>query len=163
MELSSVSVLDERVLFASDMHPEVNARMQAAVAHADDFERAYDLMQQANAIDPNELQVYIAMYKFLFYRGHLSRAEEVARKALRQSAEQGNFSVAWELLTPESADWSLPQGPERVYLYSMKALAFILLRSGDSRQGGALLDKLAELDPLDQVGSSVIRQLAEAL
>lgn len=163
MELNPVSVMDERVLFAREMDPEVNACMQAAVAHADDFDRAYEFLRQANALDPNELQVYIAMYKFLFYRGRLEAAEEVVRNALRHAAEQGGFSVAWELLTPASADWLDADGPERIYLYSMKALAFIQLRKGETRDGRAVLDKLAQLDPLDQVGSSVIMQLAESL
>jgi len=163
MELRSVSVMDERVLFARDMSPEVNACMQAAVAHADDFDRAYALMRQANALDPNELQVYIAMYKFLFYRGRLAQAEDVAREALRHAAEQGGFSVAWELLTPVSANWDDAQGPGRIYLYSMKALAFILLRKGETQNGRAILNKLTELDPMDQVGWSVIMQLAMSI
>lgn len=163
MNNSAVRVMEERVLFARDITPEVNACLQSAVACADDFDRARELLYQARELDPDQLEVYIALYKFLFYRGHLDEAEQVAEEALQRAALRGGFHADWRQLTSTSSDWSQEDGPARTYLYSLKALAFISLRQGEHVQGCALLEKLQQLDPQDLVGGSVIRQLAEAL
>ncbi len=163
MSTSSVSVMEERVLFGRDINPEVNACLQSAVACADDFERARALLYQARELDPDQLEVYVALYKFLFYRGRLDEAEKVALEALSTAARRGGFPSEPEQLTPDSTDWNIEDGPARTYLYSLKALAFIRLRQGKHEEGRVLLDLLQQLDPQDQVGGSVISQLAEAL
>ena len=103
------------------------------------------------------------LYKFFFYRGYISEAENVVLNALSIASDKGDFEADWNQLTPESADWSIDDGPARVYLYSLKALAFIKLRKGQNDEAEKILDKLGELDPEDRVGSSVIRSLAEGL
>lgn len=163
MSDSAVRIMEERVLFASDIRPDVNAYLQSAVACADDFERARELLYQARELDPDQLEVYTALYKFLFYRGQLDEAEQVAGEALQRAALNGGFHEDWQQLTSTSCDWSQENGPARTYLYSLKALAFISLRKGKHAHGRSLLDKLKQLDPQDLVGSSVISQLAEAL
>lgn len=163
MSDSAVSIMEERVLFARDIRPEVNACLQSAVACADDFERARELLYQARELDPDQLEVYIALYKFLFYRGQLDEAEQVAEEALQRAALRGGFPEDWRQLTTACSDWSQEDGPARTYLYSLKALAFIRLRKGLHAQGRELLAKLQQLDPQDRVGGSVISQLAEAL
>ena len=155
--------MNERVLFARDIKPEVNASLQSAVACANDFDRARELLYQARELDPDQLEVYIALYKFLFYRGHLDEAKLVAEEALQRAALRGGFNADWRQLSSASSDWSQGDGPARTYLYSLKALAFISLRQGKHVQARALLEKLQQLDPEDLVGGSVIRQLAEAL
>ncbi len=158
-----ISVMEEHVLFARNISPEVNAHLQAAVACADEFERARELLQQAIEADPEQLETYIALYKFLFYRGRIEEAELVVDQAMKRAADCGGFSADWRLLTSASSDWSGDSDPVRVYLYSLKALAFIKLRQGARQEGREILDKLAQLDPLDQVGGSVIKSLEEAL
>lgn len=155
----SLLFLDERVLFAPNMEPAVNALLQQAVAAYSDTERAEDLLWQAQRMAPRQLEVYIALYKFYFYKYRLEDAERVAGMALAQAAEQGGFSADWRLLSVASTDWCR-DGAERVYLYSLKALGFIRLRRGDADGGTAILEKLTELDPTDQVGGSVLMDLA---
>lgn len=159
----ALSIMDERVLFAREIKPEVNALLQSAVTHANDFDRARALLYEAKDLDPEQLEIYVALYKFLFYRGHFAEAEQVALDALQTSARRGGFSAVPGELSPDSADWSSSDGPERMYLYSLKALSFIRLRKGEHDEGRVLLKILDQLDPNDQVGGSVIRELAEAL
>lgn len=162
MSLSKISAIEDRVHFASDIKPEVNACLQQAVAYAHDFERARGLLHQAKDMDPDQLEVYTALYKFYFYRGYLDEAEMVTVESLARAAQQGGFSHEFEQLTPSCSDWSAQGGPARAFLYSLKALAFIRLRKGDRASALAVLDKLTNLDPDDQVGGSVIVALAEA-
>ncbi len=160
--MSPVSVLDERVLFARDIAADVNACLQAAVACAHDFDRARELLYRAKAMAPDQLEVYVALYKFLFYRHHLDEAQAITEEALQRAAMKGRFDADWQELMPDSADWMHSDGPERMYLYSLKALAFISLRKDRPVHSMAILAKLKQLDPQDQVGWSVIEQLASA-
>lgn len=153
----------ERVLFGPDIPAPVNALLQQAVAARDDAELAEELLWRAQRMNPAQLEVYVALYKFYFYRKRLEEAERAARLALEEAARQGGFAADWAVLDRVSADWSRPGGPERVYLYTLKALGFIRLRLPDFRSGEAILWKLAELDPEDQVGGSVLLDLAEGL
>jgi tetratricopeptide (TPR) repeat protein len=157
------SIIEERVVFGRNIPAEINACLQQAVACADDFERARELFYRARDMAPDQLEVYIALYKFCFYRGHFAEAEQVALDALAQCAARGRFAADWQLLDATTTDWSLAEGPARVYLYSLKALAFIRLRTGEHDSSRNILTKLQQLDPQDQVGGSVITTLAEAL
>lgn len=161
--LNPTSVIEEHVVFGRDIPPDVNACLQQAVACSNDFERARALFYQARDMQPDQLEVYIALYKFCFYRGHLDEAEQVVLDALQQSAQRGDFSSDWQELNIASTDWTQHEGPARVYLYSLKALSFIRLRQGHHEQAKQLLDKLQQLDEQDRVGGSVITTLAEAL
>jgi tetratricopeptide (TPR) repeat protein len=160
---AQVIIPDERVLFGKDIPPAVNALLQQAVKAYEDTERAETLLRQAQRMNPDQLEVYIALYKFYFYKLRLTEAEVVVREALARAARQGGFDADWRVLGPASAFWSQPDGPERVYLYSLKALGFIRLRLLDFGGGEAILNKLAELDPQDQVGGTVLLELAAGL
>ena len=105
----------------------------------------------------------MALYKFYFYKNFLEDAERVVHMALQECAEQGSFAADWQVLTPASTDWSIADGPQRYYLYSLKALGFIRLRLSDAETGTAILQKLSLLDPGDQVGGSVLLDLAAAI
>ncbi len=160
--MNTTHVFEERVVFGRDIPVEVNACLQEAVACANDFERARELFYRARDMQPDQLEVYIALYKFCFYRGHLAEAQQVAMDALQQSATRGGFAANWQQLDATSADWSQQEGPARVYLYSLKALAFISLRMGEYARANEVLAKLQQLDTLDLVGGSVIMTLAQA-
>ena len=161
--MSNINALEDRVVFAREIKPEVNACLQQAVASANDFEKARAYLYQARDLDPDQLEVYIALYKFCFYRGYLQEAEQVALDALATAARRGEFSFNWLELNEHSTDWSVDDGPARTYLYSLKALGFIRLRLGNMSGAREVLNCLVELDPLDRVGGSVIVSLAEAV
>lgn len=143
--------------------PAVAECLRQAAACYRDTARADALLRQALALDPDCLAVYFALYKFHFYRGLLAEAEQAARAALARAAHLGDFGAEWESLARSGTEWDAADGPRRFYLFSLKALAFIRLRRADAAGGRAILAKLAELDPFDRVGSSVIMELAHAL
>lgn len=132
---------------------------QAATCYHEDADAAGHWLELAASADPQALAVYFARYKFHFYRNQLSQAEAAARAGLLAAAAQGGFPADWRSLTRHSTAWSPAAVPQRFYLFSLKALAFIRLRQGDLQESRALLVKLGELDPADQVGAEVIRAL----
>lgn len=154
------SLRQDGVLFASDMPPEIDTILQEAVVLYEDTEQAEARLQKAFAMAPERLEVYVALYKFYFYKNRIDEAETIALKALTEAAKQGCFSAEWSCLNSESSEWSPAADAQRFFLYTLKALAFINLRKGNNHNAEALLNKLLELDPRDQVGASVIRDLA---
>jgi len=154
------SLRQDGVLFASDMPPEIDTVLQEAVVLYEDTEWAEASLQMAFSMAPKRQEVYVALYKFYFYKNRLDKAEVIALKALTEAAKQGGFSADWSSLNSDSSQWESAAGAQRSFLYTLKTLAFINLRKDNNHHAVALLDKLYELDPKDQVGASVIRDLA---
>jgi tetratricopeptide (TPR) repeat protein len=153
-------VHDPTLRFGGIAPPEVDRRLRDAAAVYADAPRAEALLDEAHALDPDCLPVYFARYKFYFYKSRLAEAERVAREALAVAARRGRFAADWTKLAPDAADWADVQGPAHFYLFTLKALAFIRLRRGAADETRAILARLAELDPHDSVGATVIGALA---
>lgn len=152
----------ERARFGGTAPAAIDRRLEAAAASYADGALAETLLLEAHTLDPSCLPVYFALYKFYFYKSRLADAERIALAALDVAASQAGIPTDWRQLNTQSADWMDTRGPQHFYLFSLKALAFIRLRRGRAVEASALLTKLAELDPRDTVGASVIGALAAA-
>ncbi|HUX90368.1 MAG TPA: hypothetical protein VMV48_06720 [Gallionellaceae bacterium] len=150
-----------RPLFGGETAPEVSELLARAMQSYADTQLAETLLWQAQRKAPDALPVYYSLYKFYFYKRDLENAELSARMALQAAASAGGFDADMLALHPDSADWSDYATPAHFYLFSLKALAFILLRRGVRDEASAIVDKLIELDPHDTVGASVVRYIAE--
>lgn len=147
-------------LFGGGAAPAIARLLQGASRAYAKPRRAEAILWTAQALDPHCLPVYFALYKFYFYKGQLADAERVTRMALSEAAQQAGFDPDWQQATTASCDWLDTFGPQHFYLFSLKALAFILLRQDRRRESEEILAKLEALDPRDSVGASVIRDLA---
>lgn len=161
--MNTYSFVPDEVHFGFELAPAINASLQRAAMMVASKKEALKALLEANNSAPDQLEVLIALYKFYFYQGEIEQAEDLVFQTLIKASLQGGFSHKWETLTNESADWNSLRGPERIYLYSLKALAFIRLRQEDLRNAEAILDVLELLDPNDQVGAEVIRSLLSAI
>jgi hypothetical protein len=161
--MSVHQLIENEVIFGFNLSQEVNGYLQKAAASVSSTRDTLVALTKAIKAAPNQLESMVALYKFLFYRGDLEHAEEVVFQTLVKASLQGKFSNNWKELTPDSSDWSVTNGPARVYLYSLKALAFIRLRQNMTRDCKKILDVLTRLDPEDQVGADVIRDLLEGV
>lgn len=156
---------DERVLFSTGLPEAVNRLLQAGVAAShSDKPQAERLFKQAQQMDRRCLQTYFALYKFYFYQGRLKDAEREVICALEEASRQGNFPFEYRRLARESLQGKMYASEAALfYLYTLKALAFIKLRLGQDVEAKRILAAIAELDPEDRCGASVIMSLAEAL
>jgi len=143
--------------------PEAAVHVELAALAYHDTAAAEKSLLEAIAAAPKCLGTYFSLYKFYFYKRRLADAERVALRALEVAAAQAGFDHNWTRLSPSSAAWSNVEGPQHFYLFTLKALAFIRLRSGQTGSALMVLAKLFELDPDDGVGGSVIRDLAESM
>ena len=162
MERASQVDIGERLKYAPQAQPAVEDLLQEAAQCFDQTNRAEAILWTAQAIYPQCLQVYFALYKFYFYKLRLQDAERAARLALQAAAWQAGFDPDWHHATASTADWGDALGPQHFYLFSLKALAFICLRRGKAAECQEIMAKLAEIDPDDSVGAEVIQDLANA-
>lgn len=146
--------------FGFEIPDEVDFIIQEAIQVYHDTERAERTLWHAYEMAPECLVTYIALYKFYCTKKQMDQAEQVVLIGLDEAAHQGGFIPDWRKLTADSTDWRGIASPQRFFLYTLKALAFIRLRLGKLDNARAILAKLAELDPDDLVGSSVIADLA---
>ena len=153
---------DERVRFGRHLDAVCNAYLQEAAASVQS-DRAAALLNKAARRAPDALAVDVARYKFYFYRGDLAEAERIVRTALAKAATQGGFEPDWRRGREALAGRGDTDGPQRYYLYALKALAFIRLRRGAAEEALSILQGLQALDPGDLVGSSVIAEIAAGL
>lgn len=152
--------LSHRAGFGAELPTVVESLLNEVVTAYGQPNRAEAILWSAQAMYPECLPVYFALYKFYFYKGRLHDAERANRLGLAQAARQAGFDSAWHCLTRTTVDWTDIRGPQHFYLFSLKALSFICLRLGRLPESRAILSKLAQIDPADSVGASVIRELA---
>lgn len=120
------------------------------------------LLLEARRRWPEEPDAHIGLYKFYFVRARYQDAEAAVWAALRAAAAAGGFDRNYRRLHPGSADWSQRQGGERLYLFSLKALGVIRLRRARVTQARCVLEKLLELDPVDEIGGGAFLQIARS-
>ncbi|WP_353858835.1 hypothetical protein [Azospirillum formosense] len=140
----------------------IDEKLQEAVKARPDASACEALLWEAHRMGPRVLPVFHALYKFYVNRKRFADAERVAMIGLDAAAREGGYAGGWRSLRADSADWA-KEGPTRFTLFTLKALAFISLRSGRVEEAGAILAKLAEIDPQDRVGYGVIAALAKGV
>jgi tetratricopeptide (TPR) repeat protein len=128
-----------------------------------DWKRAERLLLEAREQLPERLEIQIALYKMYAYTNLFDESLLLINSVLKLAATQAGFHPDWSRLHEDSAPWYPATGAVRFYLYTLKATGFVLLRKGDIDGALRVLRKLRELDPLDQVGGSVVMAMAERL
>jgi len=127
------------------------------------WSRTERLIDDARHAMPDRLELNVAMYKLFAYSGRLEAAEVLIEETLQRAAEMGGFDADPARLAAEDPRWHAATGIDRLYLYSLKAMGFVRLRRENVDGAVSVLDQLARLDPLDQVGGSVVAGMAERL
>ncbi len=160
--MTESSPFSDKSYFGGAVPPEIECLLGEAASHFADTERALSRLRLALDRKPDSLAVHFSMYKFLFYKNRLGEAEEVVRQALKESARQGGFQddPSGLLAINLPKQFSDPASPHYFYMFSLKALSFILLRQGKIEESKKILGVLKTLDPSDRTGASVIRDYA---
>lgn len=162
--MNVVAFQEDRVLFGPQVAPATHQRLQAAVAARANPDEAERLFLDTREADPECLPAHFALYKFYFNTVQFAKAEAAAQFALNEAARQAGITADWRVLErPDITESVIRAGeePAHFFCFTLKALAFINLRSGRSGVSRQILDKLERLDPEDKVGGSVIRSLLE--
>lgn len=116
------------------------------------------LLWTAQACAPQALAIYYLLYKNHAGRREFDMAEKAARAGLAEAARQAGLPEDWQQVQPGAADFQ-GTGPARFWLFTLKALAFISMRSECPEAAQAFLSQIMRLDPQASVGGEVIASL----
>lgn len=143
--------------FGGEVPPAVHALLhQAAQAQGD---QRGALLWTAQALSPATLAVYYTLYKHHAGRREFVLAERAASRGLAEAAVQAGLGVDGRALVPGEAVDFQRDGPARFWLFTLKALAFISLRSGQTDRARALLAQIDQLDSQARIGNDVVAGL----
>ena len=143
--------------------PALQQLLKTSLNVNEDWQRAEKLLYDTRRVLPERLEIPVALYKMYAYSNRFDESLELVEEVLTRAAEDGGFPHDWQELNRDSASWSEARGGVRVFLYSMKVKGFVLLRKRKVQEAHAVLRKLSELDPEDQVGGSVVYEIATRL
>ncbi len=118
---------------------------------------------RACELAPEHPATLIGLYRFYFYRNRLGEALALGMRCLDLAARANGLVPDWTKVRGKDIDFSSLSVLPRFYLFTLKACAYLRLRLGDLICGGAMLDKLTELDPTDKVNASVLRGVLDRL
>ncbi|WP_345534600.1 hypothetical protein [Viridibacterium curvum] len=145
--------------FGGELTPAARRMLdQLATATPAEFE---SLLWTAQVSSPDCLPVYYLLYKYHASRRQFDLAEKAARSGLLHAAQQAGLPADWQAAEAGCADFS-HTGPARFWLFTLKALAFILLRQGRTEEASAALNKIRQVHGgASGLGDDVIAALLE--
>lgn len=143
--------------FGGDVSPTVRQLLQQAAEAGPDQRAA--LLWTAQATAPTQLAVYYALYKHHAGRREFELAERAAQRGLAEAARQ----AGWPTGEPLAGTDFQAEGPARFWLFTLKALGFIALRSGRVAEARTRLERLAALGASARVGDEVTAALLQAV
>lgn len=144
--------------FGGDVTPAAR-RMLDRIATAPVSE-VESLLWTAQATSPECLPVYYLLYKFHASKRQFDLAERAARAGLSQAARQAGLPGDWQSVEPGAGDFG-NTGPARFWLFTLKALSFILLRQQRPDEAAAALAKIRLLHADAGLGDDVIAALLD--
>lgn len=161
--LSGQSELDwlEAACQGFNLPAEADAELKLASAAWHDFDKAEAHLKRVMELAPGHPAAYIALYRFYFYKNRLAQAYAVGWDCLERAAQDNGLSSDWRQVRIADADFSDLAILPRFYLFTLKACAYLSMRLGDLETGAALIDKLTELDPKNQLGGKVLREVLD--
>lgn len=131
---------------------------EAMAAFDSDPSRAEFLFHFGLSQAPAELALYRVLYKFHNRKRRFEAAFDYARRGLLEATRQAGLAESvldWRREQLHGVDAETASHA----LHALKALGFLSLRLGRPEDARHYLDLLAELDPEDGVGGSVVRAL----
>lgn len=152
----AASVLGAGLPAAAERH----LREAGDAYHLDDVAETHLLA--ALDIAPDHPAVLIGLYRFHFYKGHLLKALEVARKCLAMASSELGFASDWREVNPDDADFgSFTAVLPRFFMFTLKGYAYLQMRIGALEEGRAAVMKLLDLDPSDKINARLLLSVAD--
>ncbi len=147
----------EQLYFEETIHPQAEQWLKEAAQNYGE-EVAEVLLLRSFFYEPDNLTVLVALYRFFFYQHRYEDALQVARRALLLTGQRMGFPSDWQALK-ESDLQDKPMTLIRFYLMALKGAGYLHLRVGQLDIGRAMLDKVIELDPVDRLGATVLKNV----
>lgn len=121
-----------------------------ARSHADVAESA---VRSALALAPGDLDVRVAAYRFYFYNHRLAEAAQHAAEIIMLAARRLNIAIDWREVRPDDTGFDETDAVPSIYLQSVLAWGYCMVRIGEEAEGRLALAKVVELDARDRFGA----------
>lgn len=145
--------------FDRPMPEEIEALLKAAAeGYAEGC--AEPLLQKAFDIDPDNLSVLVALYRFYYYQHRYVQALDIAHHVMSVVAPIISFPGNWyEVEFADLANGVLASFTMvRFYLLALKGAAYLNLRMNNIEQGVSMLNQVIALDSQDRLGAKSLLQ-----
>lgn len=114
----------------------------------------------AYMIQPHHPVIHVALYRYYYYKHRLAEALMIAERTLEDSGISLGFFGHWSEATLARLKASeVNMAMVRYYLLALKGSGFICLRLGRKAEGLMRLQKVAEMDAEDRLGTRAILQV----
>lgn len=145
--------------FDRPMTEEISELLKSA-AEAYGEGKAEPLLLKAFDIDPDNLSVLVALYRFYYYQHRYEQALDIAHHVMAVVAPTISFPGSWSNLDfRDLANGILSSFTMvRFYLLALKGAAYLNLRMGNVEVGVNMLNKVIELDSKDRLGAKSLLQ-----
>ena len=149
-------------LYFEDELSEEAAAMLAAAANSYGEDSAEHSLMRAFFLEPEHLSVLVALYRYFYYQHRYQDAFLVAERAMGIAARRLDLHCTWQQLGLQSLGSSVMKSMTltRFYLMALKGAGYLKLRMGETQDGLARLEKVAELDADDRMGVRTLVQIA---
>jgi tetratricopeptide (TPR) repeat protein len=141
----------ERRYYGGDLPAEAERALHAVGLVWEDEAAAESHIRSALALAPGHLAVHYGAYKFYYYKHRLRDALPHVEAWVAEAIRRNGLPRDWRDVTPEHADFTHFDGDPRLFLFSLRAMGWLLARLGRIEEGRAALEKVAGLDPEDQM------------
>lgn len=149
-----------RRYYGGDLPPEAERLLHLAAASHGDSNAALSYLDQAAALAPGHRLVDLGHYKYHFYKANLEEALGYGKRMLGHAmAAIGLNHGDWRAVTRDHAatlgtDMDGLDPAPRLFLFSLTAVGYLLLRLGRLDEGRDVLTRVMELDPKDKFGAA---------
>lgn len=149
----------QMLYFDKPMSEQVDQLLQrASQAYAQG--KAEPLLLRAFALEPENLSVLVALYRFYYYQHRYEAAIDVAYQAMTVTAPMIAFPDHWSEISSRDLAAGVMESftMVRFYLLALKGCAYLHLRLNKIEQGVRMLNKVIEMDSKDRLGAKVLLQ-----
>ena len=143
--------------FDRPMSSEVEGLLIAA-AHAYSDGIAEPLLLEAYGLEPDNLSVLVALYRFYYYQHRYPEGIAIANEVMAKVAPAIYFPERWQDIEFSHLAYGVQESftMVRFYLLALKAAAYLQLRLGHLDTGRDMLNKVIELDSKDRLGARAL-------
>ncbi len=143
----------QRRYYGGDLPAEAERALHAVGLCWEDDVAAEAHIKHALALAPDHLATHYGAYKFYYYRRRLNDCLPHVEAWVKEGIKRNNLPQDWREVRSCHANFTDFDGDPRLFLFSMRALGWLLAKMRRFEEGRAILNKVAELDPRDHMGA----------
>lgn len=158
---SVTSITGNRAFFSQTLNDELKLALEQLAQHPLNPHMETSL-QGLLTQWPDAVDVHIAIFKFYFRIGQYANAERFVWKTITILCAHLEINRNYKKFNTCYFNWLENDSAPRHLLFCLKALGVIRLRRGRILAAKSVLQKLAELDPHDEIGGDNYLQIANS-